>query len=449
MSPIEEILKETKDTRACRLGPGAVEETASLFRELFPEAKRAIVVDDTNTRRVAGEHVIALLKGAGIEVEEYVICPDGSFFHATYDKVEEVRDALRARGPGVPVAVGSGTINDLVKRASEELGIRYMVVGTAASMDGYTSYGAAITKDGMKQTLDCRAPLGCLVDSAIAAAAPREMTASGYADLLAKVPAGADWMLADAIGVEKIHPLAWKCVQGPLREALSNPAGAASGDEREVRKLCEGLVMSAFAMQAMGSSRPASGTEHQVSHYWDMEDLAFEGRPVSHGFKVGIGTLASTKALELLLDQAFEKIDIAAAVARWPDSLDKVVATFPSIFGNRPDHIRRAESEYAKKFPTREELRKELETFKAVWPELSARMRKTLMPFAEVREALRLVGAPYEPEMIGVTRARFRETMRGIPYMRARYFGVDLVQRLGLFDELDRRLFGAGGPWQV
>ena len=71
------------------------------------------------------------------------------------------------------------------------------------------------------------------------------------------------------------------------------------------------------------------------------------------------------------------------------------------------------------------------------------------MPFDEVREALRLVGAPYEPEMIGVTRARFRETMRGIPYMRARYFGVDLVQRLGLYEELDRRLFGAGGPWQV
>ena len=456
MDLIEEILKVTKDTKACRLGPGAVEETATMFREFFPAATRVVVVDDTNTRRVAGERVISLLKGAGLEVEEYVICPDGSFFHATYDRVEEVREAIRekmATGNGergtVPVAVGSGTINDLVKRASEELGVRYMVVGTAASMDGYTSYGASITKDGMKQTLDCRAPLGCIVDSAIAAAAPREMTASGYADLLAKVPAGADWMLADAIGAEKIHPLAWKCVQGPLREALSNPAGAASGDEREVRKLCEGLVMSAFAMQAMGSSRPASGTEHQISHYWDMEDLSFQGKPVSHGFKVGIGTLASTKALELLLDQDFAKIDIDAKVAAWPDSIDAVLAKFPAIFGNRPDHIRRAESEYAKKFPTREKLREELETYKAVWPELSERMRKTLMPFGEVREALRLVGAPYEPEMIGVTRARFRETMRGVPYMRARYFGVDLVQRLGLYEELDRRLFGEGGPWQV
>jgi glycerol-1-phosphate dehydrogenase [NAD(P)+] len=93
----------------------------------------------------------------------------------------------------VPVAVGSGTVNDLVKRSSEELGLRYMVVGTAASMDGYTSFGASITKDGMKQTLSCKAPLGCIVDSAVAAAAPAEMTASGYADLIAKdhIP---DWL---------------------------------------------------------------------------------------------------------------------------------------------------------------------------------------------------------------------------------------------------------------
>jgi len=449
MSMIDEMLKETKDTRACRLGPGATEETPSLFKELFPEARSAVVVDDVNTKRVAGDRVIALLKSAGIDAAEYTICPDGSLFHATYDKVEEVRDAIRASGKDVPVAVGSGTINDLVKRGSEELGVRYMVAGTAASMDGYTSFGAAITKDGMKQTLECKAPLGCLVDSEIAAKAPQEMTASGYADLIAKIPAGADWMLADAIGAEKIHPLAWKCVQGPLRGSLSNPKGVASGDEREIRNLCEGLVMSGFAMQAMGSSRPASGTEHQISHYWDMEDLSFDGKPVSHGFKVGIGTLASTKALELLVEQDLSVLDVDACVAKWPESIDEVIATFPKIFGNRPDHIRRAEGEYRRKFPTREGLRAELETFKAKWPELAPAIRRQIMPFDEVRDALKLVGAPYEPEMIGITRERFRETMRGVPFMRARYFGVDLIHRLGLMGALEERLFGKGGVWEV
>lgn len=449
MTEIERALGKATDTKACVIGADATESVAKMFRELFPEAKRAIVISDPRTRKVAGARVVDLLETLGLEVVEHVICPDGSWFHATYDKVEEVRDVIRSSAQAVPVAVGSGTINDLVKRGSEEAGVRYMVVGTAASMDGYTSFGAAITKDGMKQTLACKAPLGCIIDSAVAAAAPREMTASGYADLIAKIPAGADWMLADAIGSEAIHPDAWRFVQEPLRDSLANPAGCASGDEREVRKLCEGLVMSGFAMQAMNSSRPASGTEHQVSHYWDMEDLTFEEQPVSHGFKVGIGTLVSTKTLEFLLEQDLSKLDVEAAVARWWPTFGDAAGTFVAVYGNRPAHVRRAEIEFAKKYVSPDGLRKELETLKAKWPELSSRLKAQLMPFDEVREKLKTVGAPYEPEMIGVSRARFRETCAGVPFMRARYFGLDLVQRLGLMPKLFDRLFGAEGVWRV
>ena len=449
MTIVEEALKKTTDTKACEIGPGTVDFAARMFRELFPEAKRAVVIDDPRTRAVAGERVISLLGSSGLEVLEHVINPDGSDFHATYAKVEEVREAIAASGGAVPVAVGSGVINDLTKRASGELGLRYMVVGTAASMDGYTAANAAITKDGMKQTLECKAPLACIVDSAIAAAAPKEMTASGYADLIAKIPAGADWLIADLIGSEAIHPLAWKLVQGPLRDTLSNPLGCASGDEREVRKLCEGLVMSAFAMQVMDSSRPASGTEHQISHYWDMEDLSVGGRPVSHGFKVGIGTLASTAALEFLLEHDLSKIDVEEKVSAWWPSFDAVKATFPSVFPGRPAHVRRAEMEYVKKFPSRDALRGELAAIRDNWGDLSAKIRAQLMPFAEVKDRLMKVGAPTEPEQIGVTRARFRETFAGVPYMRARYFGADLVQRLGLMPAFLDRLFGAGGVWEV
>lgn len=452
---IEEALKNTTDTKHCVIGAGVVGETARVFGDAFPSAEAAIVIDDANTKRVAGDHVLCLLREAGITASEHTLNPDGSWFHATYDKVEEVRTAIaRVRSAAhahdiVPVAVGSGTINDLVKRASEELGLRYMTVGTAASMDGYTSFGASITKDGMKQTLPCKAPLACIVDSEIAAKAPPEMTASGYADLLAKVPAGADWLLADAIGSEAIHSLAWRLVQGPLREALANPVGCSQGDEKEIRKLCEGLVMSGFAMQAMGSSRPASGTEHQVSHYWDMEDLSFEGRPVSHGFKVGIGTLVSTKTLEFLLRQDIANLDVDEAVSKWWPDFATLSASFPRIYGDRPNHIRRAEDECAKKFPSHEQLRAELTAIKGKWPILSMQLRGQLMPFSEVRSALKAVGAPYEPEMIGVTRARFRETCRGVQYMRVRYFGLDLVSRIGKYDALEAELFGPGGIWEV
>ena len=449
MNEIESALRKATDTKACVIGSGATESAAAMFREIFPESRRAIVVSDPRTREVAGARVVELLKASGVEVSEHVICADGSWFHATYDKVEEVRNVILSRNRTIPIAVGSGTVNDLVKRGSEEAGVRYMVVGTAASMDGYTSYGAAITKDGMKQTLPCKAPLGCIVDSAVAATAPKEMVAAGYADLIAKVPAGADWILADAIGSEAIHPDAWRFVQESLRDSLKNPSACAVGDVGETEKLCSGLVMSGFAMQAMNSSRPASGTEHQFSHYWDMEDLCYEGRPVSHGFKVGIGTLASTATIEFLLEQDLAQLDVDAAVAKWWPSFDALKATFPQVYGNRPTHIARAESEMAGKYLPPEDLRKELAFIRANWPDLSARMRAQIMPFDEVRAKLKAVGAPYEPEMIGVSRAKLRETFAGVPYMRTRYFSLDLVLQLGLMPNLLGRLFGTGGIWQV
>ena len=449
MNEIERALEKATDTKACVIGAGATECAAKMFRGLFPEAKRAVVVSDPRTRKVAGARVVELLKASGIDVSEHVICADGSWFHAEYKWIEEVRSAIAAVPGVVPVAVGSGTINDTVKRSSEELGLRYMVVGTAASMDGYTSYGASITKDGIKQTMPCKAPLGCIVDSAVAAAAPKEMVAAGYADLIAKVPAGADWILADAIGSEAIHADAWRFVQEPLRDSLKNPSACAAGDVGETEKLCSGLVMSGFAMQAMNSSRPASGTEHQFSHYWDMEDLCFEGRPVSHGFKVGIGTLASTATIEFLLEQDLSHLDVDAAVAKWWPTFDALKATFPQVYGDRPAHIARAESEMAGKYLSPAVLREELALVRSKWPELSARMRRQIMSFDEVRAALKAVGAPYEPEMIGVSRARFRETFSGVPYMRNRYFSLDLISRLGLLPGLLERLFGKDGVWEV
>ena len=221
--------------------------------------------------------------------------------YAEWSFVEEL-DGVLAATDAVPVAVGSGVINDLTKLCSHHNGRRYMVVGTAASMDGYTAYGASITKDGNKQTFDCPAPLGMVLDPSISAAAPARMSASGYADLIAKIPAGADWMLSDAVGSEPMDDFAFGLVQDGLKEALSDPAGVHAGNVEKVEQLAEGLLLSGFAMQATQSSRPASGAEHQFSHLWDMEHLKYNGASVSHGFKVGIGTLASTAFLEMLLD---------------------------------------------------------------------------------------------------------------------------------------------------
>lgn len=445
MDKIEGALKRTTDTRAVVFGVGTLPRVAELFTELFPGC-RAVVVADPNTWRVAGEEVHRTLAAAGIQQDEPHIFTDPSLY-AEWRFVEEL-DALLARTDAVPVAVGSGVINDLTKLASHHNGRRYMTVGTAASMDGYTAYGASITKDGNKQTFDCPAPLGMLFDPSIAAAAPAELSASGYADLIAKIPAGADWMLADAVGADPIDPFAFALVQDDLQEALSDPAGVHAGDVGKTGQLAEGLLLSGFAMQAVQSSRPASGAEHQFSHLWDMEHLRYNGASVSHGFKVGIGTLASTAFFEMLLEAPVETLDIDRCAGAWK-SWAETEADIRTLFGSDAELVARALKETRDKYVGREGLHEELRRLREAWPELKERIRRQIIPFGEVQRRLRLVGAPYEPEQIGVSRTRFREAFRRIPYMRSRYSVVDVAFRCGWMEQWIERLFGAGCIWEI
>lgn len=446
MNKIENALQRTTDTRDLIIGAGVVARTAEMFNKLFP-GRRAIVVADVNTWEVAGRAVQASLDAAGVPSESPFVFDDPDLY-AEWRFVEQLKSALEAVD-AVAVAVGSGVINDLVKYTSHVLGRRYMCVGTAASMDGYTAYGASITKDGNKQTFECPAPYGFVMDPVIAAAAPKDLAASGYADLIAKIPAGADWMLAQAVGAEAIEPFGWDLVQNGLRESLSAPAAVYAGDVEMTEKLAEGLLMSGFAMQAIQSSRPASGTEHQFSHCWDMENLAYpSGRHVSHGFKVGIGTLASTAALEFLLSKDLSAIDVDACVAAWKP-WEEQEAEIRALFEGKPGHLARALTETRGKYVDRDGLRSQLEALKAAWPVLKEQIRAQIIPFAEVHESLKLVGAPYEPEMICVDRERMRRTFSYIPYMRSRFTGIDVVYRLGLMPELTDLLFGPGGIWEV
>lgn len=446
MDKIQAALQRTTDTKALIIEKGAVSRTGEMFKSLFP-GMGAIIIADTNTWEVAGKSVARSLEANGIACDRPHIFNDPHFY-AEWEFVDQLQDVL-GRTQAIAVAVGSGVINDLTKYVSSRCGKKYICVGTAASMDGYTAYGASITKDGNKQTVDCPAPYGFIMDPEIAARAPKDLAASGYADLIAKVPAGADWMLADATGNEPIDKFAWDLVQDGLKETLGDPKAIWRGDIDKTGALCEGLLMSGFAMQAIQSSRPASGAEHQFSHCWDMENLSYpDGVHVSHGFKVGIGTLVSTASLELLLGQDIENLDIAPLVDSWK-TWDEQEKEIRIIFAEKPGHLARALVETKAKYVDKEGFRAQLEALRAAWPSLKGRIRAQIYPFDEVYNKLRLAGAPYEPEMICVSRERLRTTIGYIPFMRSRFTNIDLVYRLGLMPALVDRLCGPGAIWEI
>src|SRR5256885_198972 len=80
------------------------------------------------------------------------------------------------------------------------------------------------------------APRAVVADLGVIAAAPPALNAAGYGALLAKVTAGADWIIADALDIDPIDPPAWDLVQVPLRDPLAAPAGVRRGDRDAVAK---------------------------------------------------------------------------------------------------------------------------------------------------------------------------------------------------------------------
>jgi glycerol-1-phosphate dehydrogenase [NAD(P)+] len=269
------------------------------------------------------------------------------------------------------------------------------------------------------------------------------MTASGYADLQAKITAGADWILADALGVEPIDARAWAIVQGGLRDALADPAGARAGSEPAIAPLVEGLMLGGFAMQWSKSSRPASGAEHQFSHLWDMEHHTHQGEAPSHGFKVGVATLAVSALYEELLRQPLDRLDVGRCVGNWPDAAEAGRQARALFTG--ADFIEVAAAETMAKHLPRPELQVQLERLRAGWPEIRARLREQLPPYAELMQRLALVGAPTTPEQIGITRARLRTSFRRAYHVRRRFTVLDLAVRTGLLEPALDTLFAPGG----
>lgn len=441
---VRKALEAATDTKYLVVGRGVLDEVPVLFEAAFP-GRSAVVIADTNTFKAAGRQVVDALRRTAIPAGKPFVFDDPDLY-AEYRFVERLTAFLKTTD-AVPVAVGSGTINDLTKLCAHQTGRRYMAVATAASMDGYTAYGSSITFKGSKQTFDCPAPLAVLADLDVIAGAPPEMNASGYADLMAKVTAGADWILADGLGIEPIDAGIWEMVQGRLRSWLADPDGIRGANPETLARLMEGLVMGGFAMQASRSSRPASGAEHQFSHLWDMQHHTHEGAAPSHGFKVGIGTQASAALYEELFRHPLDELDVEACAAAWPapEEVEELIAARFAI----PELAGKAREEMAAKRIEPAALRRELETLRRVWPELRRRAQAQLFTRQELEDRLRAAGAPSEPEQIGITRERLRESYGQAWMIRRRYTVFDLAARTGLFDRALERIFGPEGPWSV
>jgi glycerol-1-phosphate dehydrogenase [NAD(P)+] len=427
------------DTKYFIEGPGCLSEVPELLALVNESRLPVLLVEDKNTKKAAGEKLAGILAAKGVVFSELLL-KEGplGIVNADYERVVEIREIVKQRNV-FPVAVGGGTINDLVKRAAFELEIPYACVGTAASVDGYCSSGASLVYEGYKVTMNCPAPAAVAADADGLASAPYDMTASGYADLYAKLSGGVDWVLADRLGIEKVHNEAWNLVQKELPLWLAKPEKLKAGDSRALSNLFRGLTMSGCAMQVYKDSRPASGAEHLVSHVWEMEHLSANGLPVSHVFKVGMGTVISVALMEAFYNLQSDAISVDVCRPfrqSWEERRASVAKHFPD-----PKVREMIEKVCREKWIDDDQWAERVRQLSRALPELKAFTAERLGSKEKVIADLKKAGCPVSPAVYGVSPEGIKDTVIKAQMMRKRYTILDAVYETGWLEKILNRLY--------
>ena len=262
--------------------------------------QKLCVVSDIHTEQAAGLAVYDELQQAGYSFEKVVyqeeeLVPDEEALIYLFTRVPDDCDLI--------IGVGSGTINDLCRYVSFKMKIDYYIVGTAPSMDGYASNVSPLIIRHLKTTYEARPARVIIGDLDIISKAPLHMIAAGAGDILGKYVCLTDWQLAHIVNGEYICTEIMELVRQSIKKVAENAQKAAQREKEAIGAIMEGLVLSGIAMSYIGNSRPASGSEHHMSHYWEMMFL-LDGQPDPlHGTKVGIGTVMSIRLYEMLKEK--------------------------------------------------------------------------------------------------------------------------------------------------
>lgn len=268
-------------TSTIEIGKGATEKAHSFINERF---KKALVVCDVNTVKYADKYF-----------------PDyGSFvypdhIHATDILADELIPYLE--GVNVLIACGSGTVHDLTRFAAHKAGLPCISYPTAASVDGFVSNIAAMTINGQKITYPSTAPIALFAEPEVFCDAPRSLTVSGVGDIIGKYISLFEWNLGRLLIDETFDPE----IEKLETEAIDRVLKLDPNDKEYTESVMKALVISGEVIQLFGNSRPASGSEHHLSHLWEMNCIN-EQTEALHGEKVGVATLLVLEKYKSLTD---------------------------------------------------------------------------------------------------------------------------------------------------
>ena len=283
------------DIQAIRVGSGVMQELPGILRDLG--ASHIFLVTDNYTYEAAGRQVEQLLDQAGLAYHKRVFQTETPLVPNEY-ALGSVLAAMTSQDDML-LAVGSGTLNDVTKYVSARTGIPYVIAATAPSMDGYASTVAPTILDGFKTTLPAVYPAAIVADVDILKDAPMPMLTAGFGDIIGKFTSLADWRLSHQLNGEYYCPEVAGVIEAAMETCAANAKALAQRGPQAIQAVTEALILSGLAMGMVGVSRPASGAEHQMAHYWEMDALRRGEEHPLHGNAVGVGTVLAASLYEM------------------------------------------------------------------------------------------------------------------------------------------------------
>ena len=406
MSEILNIIREFQKPCACgkthttavkdvRIGSGLVHRVGDILKENhFP--KNILLVADKNTIRAA-EGILESLKDYSVELHIYE-----ALRVATMEHVNELERIIQGRDIGV-LSVGTGSVNDPCRLAAARQDKLLCIFGTAPSMDGFASYGAPIVADGFKFSYDAKSPEVIIGDTKILAAAPVELKSAGFGDMIAKYVGLVDWQISHLLTGEVYCEKVAKLTRDAVDELMEMADKVTANDEHTAGKIFEALLKTGIAMSFMQNSRPASGSEHIISHSIECLELLDGKLPNLHGDDVGVCTLEMLKFYQSLAER--ETIKACRENVNWDAVYD--------FFGVLSDDI--------KKFNFPENIVDDVDPadLEGKWQQIRDAIR-SVPSYEECLAAMKTAGCKLTPTDIGKDEAFFAQCVKYSPYMRKR-----------------------------
>ncbi|OVE81455.1 hypothetical protein BVY03_03675 [bacterium K02(2017)] len=374
------------------------------------------VIADTRTQKILGQEVIQILSKNKIKVISKIV-PDINNHSPVCD--EQTKNFLLNSIPDVQclIAVGSGVINDLCKWVSFAKDIPYFSFATAASMNGYPSTNVAASVNGVKCLIQAKSPLVVFALPKIIQQAPFELTAAGLGDALAKPVSSADWKVNQFLFNDYYCSFIVDMVAELEKGYLENPAGIKSKDPDAIEALFKTLFYSGIAMSIAGTSAPASGGEHLLSHSLDMLAGRDKQEHDLHGRQVGLGTILSAALYDLILKQ--NKIT-------WQPLNNEI--DFPFWGDLAPEVNQHFQNKQARALLALEKLQQP-----QTWPELKNELAAFIKTPELIKTTLKSAGAAHLITDIGdYSLDSFTRIWQHSYQMRSRFTILDLAQMAGI-----------------